>query len=214
MYLYHGTASVNVESILRDGILPRRNGLGNWFTNIKSNSDLVYMLKDPKIGDHYALRSAIVNQDSHGVILQIDLDKLDKSLLRVDENFLDIESRGEYTNCGIEERQKQRLLASLDSRWQESLDKFGACTYYGTVPAEAISVKEVKPIKSIRYYREEFEEHSSPTSNCYVYDVFLSQFSFHEDMNTWVYNTDHSKPVPKVRINVEEQKKFFENIAD
>ena len=214
MYLYHGTASINVASILKEGIFPRKNNLGNWFTNIKSHSDLVYMLEDAKSCEHYALRSAIVNQDSHGAILQIDFDIIDQNFLRVDENFLDIEERGEYVNCDINKRKKQREIAAYDSRWKESLNKFGACTYYGVVPPEAISVKEIKAIENIRYFRKEFVEHSTPTSNCYVYDVFLSQFCFHEDMNEWVYKTDINKPVPRVIVDVESQKKLFENIVD
>jgi hypothetical protein len=214
MFLYHGTASVNVENILLNGLFPRKNNLGNWFTNIKSHSDLVYMIKDVKFSEQYALRSAIVNQDDRGAILKIDLDMLDKSFLRVDENFLDIEERGDFANCDIAKRQEQRSKAAQDTRWEESLSKFGCCTYFGVVPPEAISVKEIKNIESIPFFREEFVQYSEPSSNCYVYDTFLSNFCFHVDMNEWVYRSNINKPVPKVMIDIDHVKNIFEDVVD
>jgi hypothetical protein len=212
MILYHGTASSNVDSILSEGLKPRKNNLGNWFTNIKSNSELVYLTNTDEC-EHYALRSAIVNQDSSGVILQIDVDKLDHDLLRVDENFIDIEERGAFVNCNIEDRQKQREKAAYDNRWEQSLQVFGSCTYYGIVPPEAISVKEIKKIKDIRYFRDEFVEHSTPQANCYVYDAFLSNFSFHLDLNVWI-DRENKSPVGRVYVDIESFRTKYENIVD
>lgn len=212
MLLYHGTSQTNVADILLHGLSPRYDAPGNWYTNVKSNRNVVYLTKSVVDPEHYALRSAIVSNSKQAAILCIDTDFLDAYMLRVDENFLDIESRGTHANCGIDERKAQRLVVESDDRWEESLAVFGACSHYGVIPAEAISVyKQNIDIRSIRYYRPEFEEHTDPTANCYVYDTIIEMCQFDNDRNTFVYE---GAPLTRFIIDVAERHVMYANIDD
>ena len=215
MILYHGTASANVTSVLSEGLKPRNDELGNFFTNIGSNRELVYMSRSPNLADYYALRAAIAIDDTDSAILAIDLDKLDKSCLRVDENFIDIEERDDYANCDVERRKEQRIKAAYDTRWEDSLLRFGACTYKGVVPPEAISVKETKPIQQIRYFHPQFVAHSDATSNCIAQDIFLSACVFHENLEKWVFRNDHSYVVPdNFYVDIQHYKRVMSGVED
>jgi hypothetical protein len=186
MILYHGTAASRIQSILTSGLNPRLEADGNWFTTVKSNSELVYMASDPDICEHYSLRAALVEEDRHGAVLSIDTSLLDESLFRVDENFIDLEERGVFQNCVTSRRIEQATEAALDTRWRESLSRFGGCSYLGTVPPSALSIHSVSPIEKNRFYRREFVVNGSTEANCRVQDAFISNFLYDTTRKTYV----------------------------
>lgn len=138
MILHHATTQEFAEHIKSDGIVPRKGTKGNWWTNVPGNSELVYFNNHYISNEFHMARACIANNTLNGAVVYVDTDKLDEKNLRVDENFLDFERRGTYINGDIEERIGDRELALSDTRWEESVKKVGNCSYFGTVPKEAV----------------------------------------------------------------------------
>lgn len=154
MILYHGTCMKFYEKISKDGIKPRLRRRGNWLgNNIGSHPKLVYLSID-KVLEFYPFVACVVNNDSTGVVLSINTDKLDQSLLRADENFIDYEERGSTKDakCPFDMRKKQRIKAAKDLRWEESLNKMGMAAYRGIIPPDAINLHKIIPLKENKLY--------------------------------------------------------------
>src|SRR5713226_8459285 len=83
MKLYHGTTERYLNSILKIGISPRRRRKSNW--NVKSNPRAVYLT------NVYALHFANAARASGeaALILEIDTDDLNSTLLAPDEDYLE-----------------------------------------------------------------------------------------------------------------------------
>lgn len=154
MKLYHGTRGCWIDSIMKDGIEPRleRVGRNNWkHVKHQSNRNCVYLSNS--YAPFFALNAA--SQQSNKVnrscaVIEIETDKLDRSKLFPDEDFL--EQAGRHCD-GIEGDMSARTLhyrarqcgdhgLYCDGRlanWEDSLQFLGTCSYRGTILPSAIT---------------------------------------------------------------------------
>lgn len=138
MHIYHGTSLKAWEQIQKEGLKPRKTKPGNWHTNAEGNPELVYLtIRSPEF---HAYHAALNHEDMTGVVLTLDLNKLDHSNLRIDENFLTAEARGNnsFANENFEVRAEQTKKALEDIRWRESLAVTGLIAHLGTISPDTI----------------------------------------------------------------------------
>ncbi len=144
MKLYHGTTESVAKKALTEGLIPRGRRKGNWKHTVDSRRDAVYLTDI--YGPYFAF--ACSKKKERGAVLEIDLDKLDRSKLIPDEDFLEQATRGreETGFCPKEiktmkDRTKYyRKIAELNPQlWEKSLEGLGTVSYRGTIPPEAIT---------------------------------------------------------------------------
>ena len=115
MLLYHGTSESAAKTILRSGaIKPRGRRRHNW-PDRPSRVDRVYLSR--AYAPFYA---AVAAKTERLAILQVELDRLDRSRLVPDEDFL-------------------QQVPGEGQQWSASLDNLGSLAHLGPIPIEAIS---------------------------------------------------------------------------
>ena len=139
MKLYHGTSESRARKIMVDGLKPRgKSGKTNWKHSIESNPKAVYLT------DAYPLYFAVQASDSgeRWAVIEIETDLLDESKLHPDEDVLEQAGR-KHDNIPvkgmIERTRYYRGIARKNPNWDKSLKFMGTCSYYGTIPPEAIT---------------------------------------------------------------------------
>lgn len=217
MILYHGTSGTSFVDIQQHGLKPRKDEAGSWFTNVKSNRNLVYLTNNHVISEFSGVRASIAKSSDTVVLLSVDTDTLEADCFTVDENFLDQEERGSFANCSIDLRKTQRARSVGDNRWDRSLDKVGMCGYKGIIPPDKINVVGFIPLKHSVYYRPEFDC-LPPAANCYVFDEFLSKYNI-SPQSGWVYDNDTTNVVGSYSIEqilevVERRHQKYHNIDE
>jgi hypothetical protein len=147
-YLYHGTSLKYLGQILRDGITPRScNGNSNW-DGLLSLPDRVYLT------DLYAPYFAFCSQGSDvdgWLILEIELARLDESLLRPDEDYY----TGDFLASSEVSREQSIERANdpaTNYEWRQSLVGYGTVAVKG-----AIKASEIHSFLMIEPDNEEFE---------------------------------------------------------
>jgi len=138
MKLYHGTSFVHLENILRDGLQPRNTLAGNWATTLNPSIPTCVYLSD-SLAPYFALWCQ--PHDDHGLVIEIETDRLDPQQMVPDEDFL----RALFTITGEpilpfdDIAGWQENILEERHRWSESLRLLGTCAYHGTIPPEAIT---------------------------------------------------------------------------
>ena len=145
MKLYHGTNEIVAQKALKVGLLPRGNRKGNWKHTVDSRRDAVYLTDI--YGPYFAYCASKGNQ--RPAVLEVDLDKLDKSRLIPDEDFFEQATRGVEGvagHCPKEIKSMKarteyyRAIAELNPQlWEKSLAGLGTVSYQGVIPPEAIT---------------------------------------------------------------------------
>ena len=186
--LYHGTSDGFLSGIMKTGLLPRHNSQGNFLgINVPSHPDLVYMKNDPFAAEYYAVNSALVNNHSHGVVLTIDTNALNKEVLRVDENLIDLEEIGQYNEVDIERRNESRKRAKYDKRWKTSLKKIGSCSHLGKITSDKIvDVKKIVPEQST-YFIPGVREMSEKVTRSQAIKAVAINLNYISDKGKWGY---------------------------
>ena len=148
MKLYHGTAERFLPTILRDGLKPRGSKRrGNWKHSVEGNTKAIYLTNAYPL--HYAGNATVGKERM--LVLEIDTAKLNPFRFAPDEDFLEQATRGNPNFADIQERWpgpqgmhartkwfRRCLLTSFAEHWEKSLEHLGNCTYFGTIPPEAI----------------------------------------------------------------------------
>ncbi len=136
MHLYHGTSEPAARRILAEGIKPRGNRKGNW--KIRSSRERVYLT------DCYA--AAFAQHAARGgkgwALVEVDISRLDTTLLLPDEDFLEqVGRRFDRVPGEMEERTAhyRKEAGCFCSEWKECLRSLGTVAYAGVVPLAAIS---------------------------------------------------------------------------
>jgi hypothetical protein len=139
-YIYHGTSAATARIALEQGLRPRGQSAGNGWGLFSAMPDRVYLTKDAPL--YYAAMS--VNDPSDleklGAVIRLDLDSLDASLLRPDEDYFYLQNVPFATREEIKtyhDSCKDRTDQNPEM-WQESFQKIGSIAYVGVIPANAI----------------------------------------------------------------------------
>lgn len=146
-YLYHGTSSDHLQTILRQGIKPRgKKRKSNWKGTVESNPDTVYLTRG--YAGHFA-RSACEGT-SQPIVFEISTKFLKEDLFRPDEDFLEQASRTvpEEHPFYVEGDMKHRTeffranAGKLNHQFPglalRSIEFMGTVGYRGTIPLRAI----------------------------------------------------------------------------
>lgn len=135
MRLYHGTSSANVSPILQEGLRPRMARPGNW-DEYPSRQDMVYLTET--YAPYFALCAS--GDDDDLIILEIDVDRLDKSLLFPDEDFI-AQALSHQTGEPLDSlHQKVRSnLGDYQHHAMDSVKGLGNLCHKGVVPPGAIT---------------------------------------------------------------------------
>lgn len=151
MRIYHGTSSVYLATILKDGLVPRGEKASNW--RAASNPDLVYLTKVYAM--HFAGNAAMQSEVGDAMLIELDSDLFpDQHELLADEDavagammkgaiqkppFADYDSRTELHDLArrIANDLEKWSYEGADAEW--SLRVIGNCTYKGVIPPEAIT---------------------------------------------------------------------------
>lgn len=139
-FLYHGTSLDKIDSIMKDGILPRATtNVDPQYKSIQSgesNESLIYLCTHGTIGSaKFAARQAASNNQSKPIIIKIDTQEIDFNLLKPDED----------SNC---------------QTWKDSLFKMGAIAYNGSIKPSKISI-EYELTKSMNSISDFLEKYST-----------------------------------------------------
>ena len=178
LLLYHGTSLSKLESILKDGIMPRRlSGKSNWDDN-ESHDNMVYLTNS--YAPYYSLAS-LEDDDDKPVVLEIKFDEESMMNLFPDEDALEQANNSKYaksceldnlslaerfdvptgfSEMTIEDRTlwfKDNLYEfHMDSKnrmfYEKSLALLGTCCHEGMISADKIvRYSLLKPEKMLSY---------------------------------------------------------------
>lgn len=145
MKLYHGTSWDRWQSIQTEGLLPRGMcGGSNWDHSIESNPNTVYF--STAYAYYFGLNA--LSEDSQVrkiVLIEVDTDSLDSSLLVPDEDVLEQMNRGspisnkEMIFRTREYRDEILFWASEGFDWLWSVRNMGTCGYHGAISPDQFS---------------------------------------------------------------------------
>jgi hypothetical protein len=141
MLVYHGTSSAHLDAIRKEGIKPRGEEIGQWEHTIPSNPSCVY-ITDVYAG--YFAAQAATKDNPDWLLVEIDMDQLQDSLLRPDEDFVAQALRGQkkrdFKNMTLLQI-TEFVRDNIDiwkHVWSNSLAGLGTASYKGVIPPEAI----------------------------------------------------------------------------
>jgi hypothetical protein len=139
MKLYHGSNSIHLDSILKQGIHPRYKNKGNWAEGNISMPWAVYLTDS--LAPYFAAWGQQELEGTRGLILEIDTDRLLPDHFLPDEDFLRIILKRQKQPIPRKNAFKQWRNLVLANRhlWQKSLETIGTCAYLGFVDAKAIT---------------------------------------------------------------------------
>lgn len=138
MKLYHGTSESVARLALVNGLRPRGRKRGNW-KRMPSGKDRVYLTTA------YALYFAanMTKEGERWAVLEIDTDKLIRTNLVPDEDFLEQGTRlsQKYVKGTMEERTKffRDNIAMFSDNFELSVERLGTAAHMGPIPASAIT---------------------------------------------------------------------------
>lgn len=137
MKLYHGTTSRWLQKILAKGIHPRGKRKSIW-DQYPSRTDMVYLTTAYPL--YFAINAIEDNEKS--LIVEIDSDLLDQSLLYPDEDFITqvyMQQGPAELELSVAHKHVRRRLKQWQHLWAKSVESMGNCCYKGIVPASAIT---------------------------------------------------------------------------
>lgn len=142
MKLYHGTNERLAKSIVRIGIVPRRQKKGNYTHTVESNSRSIY-LTDSAFCLHFAGNATKFPADGRLALFEIDTKHLNPASLFADEDAAE-QMLGDMPHLTREQRTiffRDRLvdLALAGFGWQESLNGLGTCSYMDEIIPRALT---------------------------------------------------------------------------
>ena len=141
MKLYHGTKYKFLETILKQGLTPRKAKESNW-DELPSHPEMVYL------STAYPWYYAVPTEEGlgKGVVFEIDLERLDTSNLYPDEDFIvqgiSDEQRKKWglPNDNFAKTMKIRnSIEDYKTNWKTSINALGNVCYKGIIPPESIT---------------------------------------------------------------------------
>lgn len=152
MKLYHGTKESLASDILNRGLIPRKEGDGNWEHTILSNPNQVYLTT--AYAGYFAAVAA--DGDEKWCIVEVETGRLCHTRLVPDEDWMEQATRHEniriaqaieypeaadMINGTMEERTKffRDNIREWAGGWPSSILGLGNCAYQGEIPTSAIT---------------------------------------------------------------------------
>jgi len=134
-FLYHGTSSKLLETILLGGLKPRGRKKGNW-ESFPSRPDMVYLTT--AYAPYFAINSS--KKGEKALILEINFSKLEFLSLYPDEDFI-AQAISMQQGRDLEEvhEEVREELEGYQHCLADSLNGLGNCSHMGIVPPSAIS---------------------------------------------------------------------------
>lgn len=144
MKVYHGTSSKNLKTILKNGLKPRGKSKGNW-DSFPSRNDMVYLTT--AYAPYFAISSC--KKMEKALVLEIDLDVLDRTDLYPDEDFV-AQVLAHQQNSSIEDVHDyvRDNLEHFQHCFEDSLNGLGNISHKGIVSPSAVSRYCLIDIKS------------------------------------------------------------------
>lgn len=134
-FLYHGTGSKALETILSGGLKPRGRKKGNW-ESFPSRSDMVYLTT--AYAPYFAINSS--KKGEKALILEVDVSKLEDSKLYPDEDFIaQVLAVQEDRPLDEVHEEVRKDLEGYQHCLSDSLGGLGNCSYKGVIFPSAIS---------------------------------------------------------------------------
>lgn len=141
-FLYHGTSESAARRAVAEGLRPRgADRPGNWGGEVESNPECVYLTD--VYGPYFASHAA--SGDERWAVLEIDRRRIDRGLLRPDEDCMEQGRRGldpeplRSLPMVARTRHYRERMDAFAYFWPNSLRALGTCGYRGTVPPGAIA---------------------------------------------------------------------------
>lgn len=137
MKVYHGTSIDNLNSILSDGLKPRKKKKGNW-KDYPSRTDMVYLTT--AYAPFFAASAGSKETFGKGLILEIDYDQLDPLNLYPDEDFV-AQAISHHNKQPLNKVHKdvKKNLKLYQHVTIDSLDGIGNISHCGGIKPSAIS---------------------------------------------------------------------------
>lgn len=212
MILYHGTSESSLKEILNQGIIPRgRNGKDNWGHTVSSNPECIYLTST--YPGYFAAVASRGGNDKWAII-EVDIDRLDISKFRPDEDCIEQLFR-EYDlmdNMTLGERTLyyQRKIEDVAEFWQESLRFLGTCAYKGAIPVSAFRRVILYDPKSNQLVTSKWLDPSISLINFKVMgDSYrmATRWFFGESMDYYefLWGRDMTLKMPSLDMNVAEE---------
>lgn len=136
--LCHGTTGDKLETILKEGIKPRKmTGKSNW-EKFPSKDSMVYLTTAYPF--YFSMSAIPEGEDSHDLaVIEVDREKLDKKKFYPDEDFI-AQVVASATQQPLEAIHKNivKNLHEFRHMWKRSLAAMGTMAYRGHIPPEAI----------------------------------------------------------------------------
>lgn len=136
--LYHGTSSLYLDDILKNGIRARGRKRGNWKHTVLSSSKHVYLTTC--YAPYFAIVAA-AETEGDPVVIEVDTMKMNLYDFEPDEDFLAYAKATEPHIEGLKERSAyfRTRLDRYGHAYQMSLDSMGTCAHRGTIMPNAIT---------------------------------------------------------------------------
>lgn len=184
MIITHGTSARHLDSIVKNGLLPRGEDAGNW-TEHPSIPGHVYLTSN--YGLYFAQCS--LGEDEHdGLLVELDETRLDKSRLYADEDaiaqvqhhmgILDVSLSLEELTRAAREDIEYYHGRNIDGEW--SMEALGTCSHRGPIPVSA--VKSIVLVKNVLATCV-FELGSDPTITIMNHKILGG---FYQALTEWV----------------------------
>lgn len=137
-HLYHGTNETSVMKILREGLHPRMERVGNW-EDFPSNPKCVYLTNC--YAPYFALSAMMTNGGRMGIVEIRTTDEMLNNCVP-DEDYLEHSTRNghPYTTEETIERTKlcQSKMLEMKGEWEESLSGLGNLCHLGPIDSKYI----------------------------------------------------------------------------
>jgi hypothetical protein len=132
MPVYHGTVLDALDLAREKGLQPRGPRPSNW-SEEESRPDLVYLTSTYPF--FFARRAG----HRRIVALEIDLERLDKTLLLPDEDFIAQTKKIDPEPGKTVHATVRANLEAFRNEWEVSLQTLGTCCYQGVIPPQAFT---------------------------------------------------------------------------
>lgn len=182
--MYHGTRSHVLEAILKDGIVPRRDGSGNW-PDVQTRTDVVYLTKF--FAHIYAKQAA--TSGGAWLILEVNSTLLNKKAFLPDDDgkALELTHLTRQQALPILAEFRANLEKQKVEYLEKSLSELGNCCVNEIVPTKAITRYCVVDVSRRQHLSEIITSSTVPTE-------LRKSLKLNEQVTAWLFGDRATLP--------------------